>query len=62
MGWKSTMTVTRAYAIGLLMSEMIKIPLMTNDQLSDLMDLNFGDNMDKPHYGHNFLVEDEEMQ
>ena len=59
MGWKSTRIITRAEAIGLLLADMARIPLMNNDQLGYLMDNSFGDDMDKKYYGHNFIVQDE---
>lgn len=59
MGWKSTRIITRAEAIGLLLVDMAKIPLMSNEELGNLMDNSYGDDMEKQYYGYNFLVQDE---
>ena len=60
MGWKSTRTITRAEAIGLLLVDMARIPLMNNEELGDLMDMSYGDDIDKQYYGNNFFVVDSE--
>lgn len=58
MGWKSTLKLSREDAISAIMGEYAKIYLMSNDELSTMMDSMFGDDIDKPYYGSNFWVVD----
>ena len=58
MGWKSTLTLSRETALATIMGELAKIHLKSNTELGDLMDEMFGDDIERPYYGHNFLVVD----
>lgn len=58
MGWKSTLRISREDAIAAILAEYAKVHQMTNDELETLMDSMFGDDVDRPYYGHNFLVVD----
>lgn len=63
MGWKSTIDITRQTAIDLIlaMADRSIYENMTNEELADIVDgLGYGDNIDLPYYGHNFLVIDKE--
>jgi len=53
MGWKSTITISRSDAIDAFQGLLRKA---TDEQLEDLMDRNFGDDVDLPYYGHNFMI------
>lgn len=59
MGWKSTIDITRAEAIQVILSSLDKTPYeeMSDEELSDIMyALGIGDDIDKPYYGHNFNI------
>ena len=63
MGWKSTLTLTRGEAISAILEELAKIHPINNQQVSNaylenMMDAMFGDDAERPYYGHNFLVVD----
>lgn len=63
MGWKSTIEITRKDAIRAIISSLDQTPYdeMTNEQLKDLMyKLDIGDDLNKPYYGHNFIIRDSE--
>lgn len=63
MGWKSTIEITRRQAIQAIISSLDKTPYdeMSNGQLEDMMyELNIGDDIDKPYFGHNFIIRDNE--
>lgn len=65
MGWKSTITVTRRQAIQAIVQVIDKTPYdeMTNEELSDMMyQLGIGEDVGKPYYGHNFIVDDVESE
>lgn len=59
MGWKSTLTITRDEAITAIITEMAKLHQKTNSELEDIMGTMFGDDADKPYFGHNFWIVDE---
>lgn len=59
MGWKSTIKLTRKEAIQAIISSFDKTLYdeMTNEQLEQVMyQLNIGDDLKKPYYGHNFII------
>ena len=59
MGWKSTIDITRAEAIRVIMESLDKTPYdeMSDDELKDLMyGLGIGDDVDKPYYSYNFNI------
>jgi hypothetical protein len=58
MGWKSTLRISRKRAIETIMDEYLKIYRLSNEDLGDLMDSMFGDDINKPYYGYNFYVKD----
>jgi hypothetical protein len=61
MGWKSTIELTRREAIDAIMKSLDKTPYdeMTNEELEDMMyGLNIGDDINKPYFGHNFIITD----
>lgn len=63
MGWKSTIDLTRREAIIAIMKAMDKTPFddMSNEELESMMyGLDIGDDLDKPYYGHNFTIIDED--
>ena len=63
MGWKSTIEITRKEAIQAIISSLDKTPYdeMTNEQLEDMMyQLDIGDDVDKPYYGYNFIIRNNE--
>lgn len=63
MGWKSTIEITRKEAIQAIISSLDKTPYdeMTNEELESLMyELSIGDDLNKPYYGHNFIVRNSE--
>lgn len=63
MGWKSTIEITRKEAIQAIISSLDKIPYyeMTNEQLEDMMyQLDIGVDLNKPYYGHNFIIRNSE--
>ena len=63
MGWKSTIEITRKEAIQAIISSLDKTPYdeMTNEELESLMyELSIGDDLNKPYYGHNFIVRNRE--
>lgn len=63
MGWKSTIEITRREAIQAIISSLDKTPYdeMSNEQLEDMMyGLNIGDDINKPYFGHNFTIRDNE--
>lgn len=54
MGWKSTIEVTREEALNAIINKIIK---SSNQELEEaLMSLNFGDDINLPWYGYNFIV------
>lgn len=58
MGWKSTISITREEAMELLLSRIINC---SDKELENALEsLGFGDNVDLPYYGHNFMIEEEE--
>ena len=59
MGWKSTVTLTRQTAMGAIMVQIGKIPLMSDDELADLMGFFYGDDPEESYYGYNFRVDDD---
>jgi hypothetical protein len=63
MGWKSTIDITRSEAISAIIRALDKkteYDLMTNEQLEDMMyNLNIGDDIELPYYGHNFTIKNE---
>lgn len=63
MGWKSTIDITREEAIYAIISSLEKKPYddMTNEELENLMyELGIGDDINKPYFGHNFNIYDNE--
>lgn len=63
MGWKSTIEITRKEAIQAIISSLDKTPYdeMTNEQLKEIMyQLDIGDDLNKPFYGHKFIIRDSE--
>lgn len=63
MGWKSTIEITRKEAIQAIISSLDKTPYdeMTNEQLEDMMyQLDIGDDVNKPYYGYNFIIRNNE--
>ena len=63
MGRKSTIQITRKEAIKAIMQSLEKTPYdeMSDEQLVDVMyGLDIGDDLDKPYYGHNFLIVEED--
>lgn len=64
MGWKSTKTLTRRQAIAAITASLDKTPYdeMSNEELENMMyGLGIGDDLNKPYYGHNFTVVDDEV-
>jgi hypothetical protein len=62
MGWKSTLEITRKEAITAIIVSLNKTIYdeMTNEQLEEIMyNLDIGDDIDKPYYGYNFIINDE---
>lgn len=60
MGWKSTRTITRERAIELIESRLLTC---SDNELSNALEsLGFGENMDLPYYGQNFMIGSEEEQ
>jgi len=56
MGWKTTVTITKAEAINLILS---RLHTLTNDEISDVLEsIGFGENTDLSYFGHNFNVVD----
>ena len=63
MGWKSTLEITRRDAIMAIVQAMDKTPYdeMTNEELEQKMyDLNIGDELGLPYFGHNFTVKNDD--
>jgi hypothetical protein len=57
MGWKSTTDITREDAIALIFEYLSKVHYMSNTQIEDLLEtLGFGEDSDKPYFGHNFNI------
>ncbi len=57
MSWKSTIYITREEALD-LMSKRTLNP--TNEELSDILEgCGYGDEINLPHYGKNFIILDE---
>lgn len=57
MGWKSTTDITRKDAIELIFQHLSKVHYMSNTEIEDLLEtLGFGDDSDKPYFGHNFNI------
>lgn len=60
MGWKSTKTIKRSEAIRLIEDYLENA---TNDELSNALEgIGYGDNIELPHHGCNFTVEDDNVQ
>lgn len=60
MGWKSTRTITRERAIELIESRLLTC---SDNELSNAVEsLGFGENMDLPYYGQNFMIGSEKEQ
>jgi len=62
MGWKSTLDLSREDAIRLIMAAQTRTPFdeMTNSELEELLyGYGYGDTLDLPHYGYNFIVHTE---
>lgn len=62
MGWKSTINITRDYAIQLAIKELSKkigeIHIMSDKDLEDyLEELGYGETQGMEHFGHNFRIE-----
>ena len=58
MGWKSTRTITRQRALELIMSRLLNA---TDREVSDALEsLGFGESIDLPYYGHNFMIGNDE--
>lgn len=54
MGWKSTRTITRQRALELIMNRFLSA---TDKEVTDALEsLGFGENIDLPYYGHNFII------
>jgi len=63
MSWKSTIDITRAQAIEAIMKSIDHTPYdsMSNEQLEEVMNmLEIGDDINKPYFGHNFNIFDNE--
>jgi hypothetical protein len=63
MGWKSTIDITRREAINAIISCIDRTPFdeMSNEELEDMMyGLGIGDDINKPYFGHNFSIINEE--
>jgi len=59
MGWKSTVDITRDEAIRLIFNKLSEAHKMSDNQLADLVEsLGYGDDMDLPYFGRNFIVTD----
>jgi hypothetical protein len=60
MGWKCTLDITRSEAKRLIMQKLIKIDLMSNTELADMVEeLGYGEEADLEYYGYNFIVTEE---
>lgn len=62
MGWKSTIELTRSEAIKAIMSALDRKPFdeMSNEELEEIMyGLGIGDDLDKPYFGRNFTIRDD---
>ena len=58
MGWKSTVDITREEALVLIYTFINKA---SDGELAEIMSaMGFGDNINLPYFGHNFLIVDEE--
>ena len=59
MGWKSTVNITRDEAIRLIFEKLGYGNKLSNSELSDLVEsLGYGDDINLPYFGHNFIVTD----
>ena len=57
MGWKSTANISRKEAIQLIFARMSDVHQMSDQELDDmLVTLGYGDNINLPYYGNNFIV------
>jgi hypothetical protein len=56
MGWKSTVTLSREEAMGLIVQRLHMG--ISNRELGDIMDSIFGDDSNLPYFGHNFIIVD----
>ncbi len=61
MGWKSTIDIKRSEAVELITREMLKIQGLDNYKLGNALEsMGFGEDNDKPYFGRNFNVIDDE--
>ena len=59
MGWKSTITLTRREAITAIRQCLETYETKSNFELEEIMyDLGIGDDPNKPYFGHNFEIVD----
>jgi hypothetical protein len=60
MGWKSTIDITRREAIDAIIAQINFLENKSNDEIENMLsELNFGDDPDKPWFGHNFIIIDD---
>lgn len=60
MGWKSTITIRKEEAQQLLIQRILSA---SDSQLEDaLCSLGFGDDMNLPYYGRNFIIGEPEQE
>jgi hypothetical protein len=61
MGWKSTVDITRKEAIKLIFTRMADVHTMSDYDLGQMLEtLGYGEDMNLPYYGHDFLIIDKE--
>lgn len=64
MGWKSTIDIHRSEAISVILEAINQKAYhsMSNSELEDEMyRLGIGDDTDKPYFGHNFNIHDDDV-
>ena len=63
MGWKSTVDITREDAIKLVVDRLTIVCTLSDRELEDLLvQLGYGDDINLPYCGHNFLIIDEKKK
>lgn len=61
MGWKSTINISRAEAVKLIIQKLITLEGLTNKELENMLEgLGYGDDENLQYFGHNFNVVDNE--
>lgn len=57
MGWKSTINISRAEAVKLIMQKLITLEGLTNKELENMLEeLGYGDDANLQYFGYNFNV------